>query len=108
MAEKKYYTPMINEFIPDFKFQYLRTNEYTFGYIDFSNGEGLKEVSTHHTEEWVDCVCDWKYPNNAMFTEEFARISVTYSGATKNFFSSFDDDKIIKLIQDGKIRAIKQ
>lgn len=103
--EQCYRIPAIEEFVEDFKFQYLDINDYRFGFIDFSSDRGFEEISKCHSENWIDCICDWKYPNGRLFTEESEGIKITYGGETRNFFSRFRDDSIKQLINKGRIRV---
>lgn len=102
-----YYIPTIDEFIEDFEFQCLITNKYKMVILDFLDGKEIEEVSKFESENWIDCTCDWKYPESKLYTStsEISGIEFTCTGSFKNFFSQFDDKKIIKLIEDGRIRA---
>lgn len=105
MEKSKYYTPNMDEFKPGFKFEYLSINDYRFGIIDFSGDRDFEEVSKYHSENWIDCICDWKYASGEVFIAVIDNIKLKYSGATRNSLSQFDDNKIIKLVEDGRIRA---
>lgn len=102
--EEGYYIPNISEFKKNFKFEYLDVQDYTFEMFSLDPRENNSLIK-YHNEEWIPYICNWKYDSEDMFTEEVDGIKLTYSGTTKNFFSAFDDNRIINLIKDGRIRA---
>lgn len=100
--ESKYYIPDISEFVQGFKFEKLIESSGRYDLLIDGEIESLKEWSF---ETWIPCIVDWKHADDEIITYKDEDMTYTFDGVVANFFSANDDETIIKLLQDGKIRA---
>lgn len=100
----RYHTPNISEFVQGFEFEILENHDYSMVILDFKNNT-TEEVGSTHYERWEPRTVWWKHDPKEMITEQVGEFSVTVTGGFVNFFSPYSDERLIKLIEDGRIRS---
>jgi hypothetical protein len=103
-----YRTPKIEEFVLDFEFEYESIETTRMVILNFSKKEVRKEYPSNTSRSWIRTKCDWKHEDRKVYTEVLpCGNSFSVTGIVLNFFSQFDNETIIKMLQDGKIRCKK-
>ena len=100
----EYYVPSIEEFVQCFKFEYLCKNDYSFVILDLGNNT-VTGNEEYHIEDWIPIEVTWKRNPNEIFKYDDGEVLWSMSGSLLNFFTQWDDIKIIKYLKDGRIRA---
>ena len=88
--ENDYRIPNVSEFKQGFEFEILKHFNTSFIVFDVSDENKSEEISTIEEDKWIKL--------------EFILDSC---GEFINFFFPYGDNQLIKLIEDGKIRARK-
>jgi len=107
----EYYIPNISEFVQGFKFEYLDKRDYELCWLNLSDNT-RETVSSKHIEEWLPTQVTYKHNPTEIFEVPSIRTDTgeiediwKVSGSFLNFYNSWSDNKIIKYLKDGRIRA---
>lgn len=106
-SQNNYYTPAVSEFIQGFEFEILEHRSYTMGMLDLGLNSFGDAYSIEYND-WVPTKVWWKHEPKEMITYKYDDCDITVSGYTVNWFSPYSDERLIELIQNGKIRAKRQ
>jgi len=107
----EYYIPSIEEFVQGFKFEYLDIRDYELCWFNLSDNS-KETISSKHIEEWLPTQVTYKNNPTEIFEfpsiiKETGEIESIWrvSGSFLNFYNTWSDNKIIKYLKDGRIRA---
>ena len=104
MTDSGYYIPTIDQFVAGFNFETLERISLSFAIWDFSNKE-VSDEQKYEEDVWIPRICDWKYNKTELIEIPYNEFTWYIMGKTLNDYSSFNDEKIEKLIKEGKIRV---